>query len=158
MTEPFFFEVPIYRCDPHKYEEEETMKRNKYFDQYYHEESISKSELSDIFMRIMWQPWEYNEVIGWIRLYIFGTQIRGEYYFITSKNIRQGLKNKRFEYYGKAFEYSIYDDMPNSEIHQGIIDDLEEQQNEKPLKNRHLDLRAFNTIAKFIDWKSLVKS
>jgi len=153
MTESFFFEIPIYRCDNIKYSQEREIRYNKYFDQ--NGGKISDLELNDLFQRLFWQPWDYNEIVGWMRLFVLGDQIRGEYYFVTSK-VRIALRKKRFEYYGKAFEESIYDDLTNHEIYNLILENLEEEKKVKPLKNRYLDLRAFDSIAKFVDWKALI--
>ena len=51
-----------------------------------------------------WAPWHYNNTIGWIRIFLLGDQIRGDYYFIDAKRISKSLRQKRYRYHLKAFE------------------------------------------------------
>jgi hypothetical protein len=157
MTEPYYFEIPIYRCnqDTHTKEMESQLK------EYTNEEIKEVAPESyqhwiNYFHRSMWYPWKFNEAIGWICLYIFGSQIRGDYFLITSKRIGKGTRNKRFKFYGKAFEHSLPRNLSSSEIYQEITIALNMLKKNRPFKNRYLDLSSFETIGQFVDWVSLV--
>ncbi len=99
--------------------------------------------------------WEFNETIGYIQLYFFGTQIRGEYYAVNAKNIVKTRK-KQFEFitYKLAPELTIRD-----KTNGGILKTVRAyiENCNKELKNRHLDTREFEMLAPYINWESLYK-
>jgi len=157
--EPYYFEIPVYRNSMNDYLKETTTKKNKILTDFYayNRAETSSERILDIFHKVLWHPYQYNEVIGWICLYIMGNQVRGDYYFISSKKIRQNIKRKRFEYVGKAFEHTLKPHLTNEEIYNAILLELEKIKKNKPFLKRHIDLNAFNTIAEFIDWQKLVE-
>lgn len=100
--------------------------------------------------------WEFNEIIGFIKLYFLGTQIRGEYWSTLQKR-KVKTRRKQFEY--KTHKISTEVEiraMDSASILSAIEDYLE--RSKKELKNRHLDLREFNTIKAHIDWYKLYKT
>lgn len=69
--------------------------------------------------------WEYNEIIGYIKLYIQGNQIRGEYYQHKSTRIRKTrTKSFIFKTHKLSPEISIHN-KTNFEIYILILDYLE---------------------------------
>lgn len=100
--------------------------------------------------------WEYNEIIGFIKLHILGSQIRGEYWQDDKKRFVKS-RSKQFKYvtHKLAPENSFYKEAPNIEIYQAIcsyVDDCREE-----LKNRYIDDSNLKNIGKYVDWKSLIK-
>ena len=159
MVEPYYFEIPVYRCKIEKHTME-MKKRESEFDNHEIKETapISYQNLKNHFHKTIWYPWRYNEVIGWVCLYILGNQIRADYYFITAKRIGKGIRKKRFQYFGKAFEHSLSRNLSSKEIFQEIINQLENlTKNEFPFKGRYIDISTFKTMGEFVDWKSLTK-
>ncbi|WP_353402076.1 hypothetical protein [Pseudophaeobacter arcticus] len=84
QMEKYFFDLPVYRLTKSKYYKwrDETQIRP-------HEENWlsvrgrpmpqeSKNAL-DQHVYEKYGPWEFNEIIGYIRLYFLGSQIRGDY-------------------------------------------------------------------------------
>ena len=133
-------------------------KENQYTIEEYRETAPdSYQNMINYFHSTIWYPWKYNEIIGWLCLYILGTQFRGEYYFTTSNRIGKGIRKKKFKYSGKAFEHSLTRTTSSNEIFEEILRVLERvNKNEIPFKNRYFDLRTFKTIGKFVNWKNLI--
>lgn len=167
--EDYFFELAIYRCSPKKFEKElDTLERkiNDHFDDLTKQlEDYDSSHLKqDRFSRLSYE-YEYNEVIGWIRLYILGNQIRGEYFYevspkdssIQKPKINKGVRKKKFCSFEKAFELSIYTEDSSEDIFQKLLNKLEYlSKEEKPFKGRFIDTRQLETIGKFVNWRELV--
>lgn len=158
MTEPYFFEIPIYRCSQSthtnemKDAEEKMVKEINHFNSKSHEERMRNHFHSD-----KWYPWRYNEVIGWLCLYIMGSQFRGEIWFESSKRINKGVRKKKFLWMGKAFEHNIQNQTNSDEIYSEFIQILEELNlNDKFFKKRHLDLNVFKVTGRFINWVELI--
>ena len=96
----FFFEIPIYRCTLDAHTEFIAREKDSYL-RYVGADPIntpdSYASALASFERERWYPWRFNEVVGWIRLYRYGSQIRGELWFVRSKRlVPRGQKN--YEY------------------------------------------------------------
>ncbi|GAB5493097.1 MAG: hypothetical protein Phog2KO_33120 [Phototrophicaceae bacterium] len=100
--------------------------------------------------------WEYSQIIGVIKLYILGTSIRGETWFVDAKRVTRTMKKKSFYHYGKTFELSVFNQIPSNEIYDAICLELKEASNEEPFRNRYIDLEAFNNIGKFVNWHEIL--
>jgi len=100
--------------------------------------------------------WEFNEIIGHIKLFFMGRQVRGEYW---STKPRRKVRTRK-----KEFEYKAHKLVAESEIwdktNEGILSALEEYLSrcKKELKSRHIDLREFESLKDHIDWVSVHKT
>ncbi len=162
--EQYIFDIPIYRCSIEKHTQElndaKTKKLQNLIDIHGHEVKKSKSYewVGNDFDRKEWYPWRYNEVIGWIRLYTIGSQVRGELWFTNAKRIRRDLKRKKIYYIGKVFERFFHKGHSSIEIFQIIYEELLSQKKVSPIKGRYLDMKMFCRTGKLIDWKQLFTS
>lgn len=155
MTEPTFFEIPIYnrRLSEHTVdmqEQEDNIK--KYISPIDSPESYQAAV--NAFHNGIWYPWNYNEIVGYLNLYIMGTQFRADSWFITKKRINKGIIKKTFKQSGKEFEKQIPRGSTSSDIFGFILKQLSEL-NSKSYKGFHFDLRTFKVIGSFVDWKVL---
>ena len=106
--ESIFFEIPVYRCtmiSHSKYMDAEEQKTapigNK--EQF----PISYKSAYNFFHREKWYPWKFNKVVGYLNLYILGSQFRGEIWFVDNERINKGIIKKKFKLLGKSFEKEI---------------------------------------------------
>lgn len=95
-----------------------------------------------------------NEIIGYIRLYFFGNQIRGEYWAVNSKRVVKTRK-KILEYktWKLALEIDLHWEPDSSSIFLQILKYLERCQ--KKLKGRYIDTCNFKAIGSYVNWKSM---
>lgn len=169
--EKYFFEIPIYRCAPEKHSAEMDDLHEKTTRSFDNQEAIlpdyDYSHLIQARFLRQHYLYEYNETIGWIRLYIFGTQIRGRYYFESDpknpefykKRIAKGIRKKRFIDCDKAFELSINRELKSDEIFRELVQELERlNKNESPFTKRYFDLQQLKNIGQFIEWRKLVNN
>ncbi len=157
--ERYIFEINVYSCSSDEFYAKRTKKLN---------EEIQKIELKGgsmpnkqkmLFTKYFQEKygqWRYSQVIGVIRLYILGTSIRGETWFVEAKKITRTMKKKSFYHYGKSFEISISNQMPSNEIYNSICLEIKHISSEEPFRNRFIDLEAFNNIGKFVDWREIL--
>ncbi len=153
-----FFEVPIYRCSPDQHKEETSRRKTKYLAAFEHE-IITNPENHDFaeksFDRNVAYNWEYNEVIGYVRLYSLGTQIRGELWLMRAKRIVRGTK-KNIHWIGKSFELDFTQGQSGFDIGMAVLNKLRTLTREKPLVGRYVDTQALSNSMKAINWRSLV--
>ena len=161
----FFCTLPVYRVTEEKYykDREKYLEESLYLGcdteltrQFFAENPSQKTMAEEHLIFKYGGPWEFNEVIGYIKLHFVGTQIRGEYWSVEAKKIVRTRK-KIFKYrtHKLATEKSV-DISSNSNIYDTVVNYIESCK--KELKGRYVDDSLFLTTGKFIDWKSLINS
>jgi len=100
-------------------------------------------------------PWHYNQVIGWIRLYVLGSQLRGDLWRMTGKRFNRKSRNQ-IRLLGKVFKINFTRDESSEQIRVKIEQELERLKNKWCKKKRFLDLQCFQTLASCIDWRKLL--
>lgn len=154
----YFFDIPVYRLSERKYQHECDINNQEIYQKYYFNRITKKPLISyEEFcskLSSMAEPWCYNEIIGYIRLYIFGREVRGEYYQHKSQRIRK-TRRKHFRYLTHKLVPEInlrgYD---NTQIYTAVMKYLEECQ--KELRSRYIDIEDFKMIGQYIDWNLLL--
>jgi hypothetical protein len=98
--------------------------------------------------------WEFNEIIGYIRLHFVGTQIRAEYFGVARKQIARTRT--------KSFEYVTHELVPGTAIppratSQRIWRLIERHLDacQRELKGRHLERSSLSMIGPHVDWRGL---
>lgn len=154
----YFFYVPVYRCSFDKFSSDFENWKNMELEKIAELKNTAPGtyEISKNIIEKHFYPWYFNEVIGWISLFVLGEQIRGDYFFIPNKRINKGIIKKKFNCYGKAFEISIYRNEDSHIIFNKVRDAINELSAESPFKKRHIDLQTFDRTFKFVDWRKLL--
>ena len=154
----FFFVIPVYRLEEDKYYNQLKADHEKSIPHTWSEEfqnehpAIVQGYKSNHHLRYG-GSWEFNEIIGYIKLYFMGSQVRGEYWSTLPKR-KSRTRKKQFEY--KTHKLYVEKTIWNK-TSEGVLSTIEEYlagcKNE--LKNRHIDLREFDYIKNHLDWLSL---
>jgi hypothetical protein len=157
MTEPIFFEIPIYRCTLASHStfmdaEEQKVAPIENKEKF----PVSYTSAYNYFHKEKWYSWKYNEIVGYLNLYIMGSQFRGDIWFICNQRINKGIIKKKFRLLGKTFEKEIPRLRSSTEIFEFIIETLI-QHNKSEYKKYHFDLKTFKVIGQFVDWVELTK-
>jgi hypothetical protein len=159
----YFFDVPIYRCtlDKHTKEMEiEKKELTKILDNSgFTRDKIpeSYSNLESHFDTNIGYSWKYNDIIGWVRLFVCGTQLRGDLWWISSSRIiRRG--KKQFRYFGKAFESQSIKGETSSEIFEILCICLKELSKERPIKGRYIDMELLLNLGPYVNWRRFMDS
>ncbi len=165
MREKYFYDVPVYRLSRERYykDMDEYIKKHMYsgsprhinmMEDYYRKEPTQQRSAKDRLRQSYGGTWEYNEIIGYIRLYFFGTQIRGEYWGVNSKRVVRTRK-KTFEYktWKLASEIDLHREPDSFSIFLKIQEYLKRCQ--KGLKGRYIDTINLEAIGSYVDLKSL---
>lgn len=162
--EKYLIDIPIYRCTIEKHAkelDEAKTKRLQYLIDLHGvavKNSNAYENIGNDFDRRAWFPWRFNEIIGWIRIYALGNQIRGELWFTNAKRIRRDLNNKKIFYIGKAFEITISERQLSEDIFNTIYEELILQEKKPPIKGRYLDKDLFLRTGELINWIEVFKN
>ncbi|MFH1162175.1 MAG: hypothetical protein V1696_02780 [Candidatus Jorgensenbacteria bacterium] len=157
--ERYFFDIPIFRTDINKWTEEQKANEEVFIQRIietsgYVTEKFAR-EHAKKWLHPQWSSYRYEEMVGMIRLYAMTQQIRGELWFVKQR-ITRNLKKKRWHYLGKLFEFSIFETDTNLEINERILKKLQEENKKGLLRNKYIDLEAFKTTGKYIDFLKLI--
>jgi len=92
----FFFDVPVYRLgEDNYYSELNDYIQNRMYPSGYARENEEffirnpdqKTQHENHIRETYGGAWNYNEIVGFIRLHFVGSQIRGEYWGVNAKRI-----------------------------------------------------------------------
>ncbi|OYW61691.1 MAG: hypothetical protein B7Z31_02400 [Rhodobacterales bacterium 12-65-15] len=99
-------------------------------------------------------PWNFNEVIGYIRLYLLGSQIRGEYFSAEKKRNSLG-RTKVFVWrsFKLAAEVDIDRFVPaTNQLIWGSIQKYVERCRKELKRGRVIDDSLLQTVGPHVDW------
>jgi len=152
----YFFEIPVYRLsqkDYHIETEKIIFKATEVFRKRNTNENILKEICKSFSYSI--PQWEFNDRIGYLKLYFLSTQLRAEYHAVKAKKIfRSKQKTFEFKTHKLCAETEIKSNLSNIEIYNLILKHLQNCQ--KELQNRYIDIEQFTQIAPFINWNDLL--
>jgi len=145
----YIFDVPVYRLPEEKYYSE----RRKYIDEQIFPpndpdtETRRQREQNNPGTYVAWHDhlerafggcWQFNEIIGYIRLHFLGSQIRGEYFGVKRKRIvRTRTKTLEYQTHKLAPEIQLPASATSEEIFRLMMEYLSDCR--KELKGRHID-------------------
>lgn len=156
----FFFDIPVYRLSEKKYYLEQDTNSRKIYKYFYLKSEIRIPTIShEQFLELPTSRpdmWRYNEIIGYIRLYILGHEIRGEYYQHKALKIYKTRK-KHFIYktHKLAAEISILH-QNDMQIYELVLKYL--QKCELELKKRYIDIEHFKEIGQYVQWNLMIQT
>jgi hypothetical protein len=164
--EKVLFDVPVYRLSKQKYESQQNDYIRKEIEEnggkYANDAYRLYPELKTSDESHLWANyggcWLFNEIVGFIRLYFYSGEIRGEYWHVSAKII---VRTRRKIFYPLGQDLGFGERIPygssNSEIYERIGFFLDRAQREKNLKNRHVDRSVFDNIGQHVFWKNMLK-
>jgi hypothetical protein len=157
-SDRYFFDIPIYRCSPDQHTSwfaEEKRKSLQPFEATRETAPESLAISKQWFGEWHWYPWRYNEVIGWLRLYALGSQVRAELWYVKAKRIVRETRKKIF-FVGKEFEISFRSVDSNPEIGKVVLETLRNLKRQSLYRKRYVDLECFEVVSQHLDWKGLL--
>lgn len=159
------FEVPVYRLPEEEYSQQQNEYVKMHVSDYNHDELFfqaiktkgnneAKQKLSEasFWRKEFGGGWRYNEIIGYIRIYKYGIQIRAEYWQTDAKRIVKTRKRKFIIKNRKLVpEIRIKDNDMNEAVSLCI------ESCKKQLNGRHLDLETYELIFQHVNWNDVLK-
>lgn len=98
--------------------------------------------------------WRYNEIIGYIRLHLLGSQIRGEYFSVTkTRVVRTRKKVLEYQTHKLAPEIDIPATATSSDIYELVIEYVNRCKRE--IKERFIDSELLEFVGQYVNWQKL---
>lgn len=158
--ERYFFDLPVFSCKKEKWNQGQENKKLKFAQNTAGVgKKITKQNIAfaNQWLQLKLSAYRYGEMVGMIRLYAMNQQIRGELFFVSQKRLIN-LKNKRWKYFGKLFEFTTFNMDTNKTIFEKILKRLQEENKKDLLKNKFVDFEAFYNSGNYINYIELTNN
>lgn len=157
----YFFIIPVYRLSQDDYLAQMAEEKNKVFtpekETFLENNPNYKILAEEAFIKSYGGKWEFNEILGYIKLHILGTQVRGEYYENDKKrHVKTRIKQFTYITHKLAIEVELPLQKNNTSIYLAILNYLGRCAKDKKLRNRFVDISYFKKIGPYIDWLKLI--
>ncbi|APX14877.1 hypothetical protein BWR17_02780 [Phaeobacter inhibens] len=160
--EKYFFDLPVYRIGKEQYYQWKDRKIEEHLSSW-KELGMEVPEhvrlQADEHLYKKYGPWDFNEIIGYIRLHFLGSQVRGEYFSAEKKRNSAG-RTKVFTYqtHKLAAEVNLWFGTPptNAQIWEGIQSYIDRCQKEL-VRGRVIDASKLLALGPHIDWLSYLR-
>lgn len=165
MLDTLLFEIPVYRCSSKQKSEEDKRELEKLTLEFggagarSKEEFLSAKSRAEMYVSSKrWRPYNYNDVVGWIRLYIYGTQLRYDLYWVNKKRISKRMKNPTFFVVRHMMTIPVGHSRDSTEIFSRLMSWIEAASKKGILKKRFVDTAALRAIGPNLNWSRLFSS
>ena len=100
-------------------------------------------------------PWQFNEVVGYLRLPVLGSQVRAEHWLVCCKRVSKS-RTKIIELRSLKFvpETELPSRGANPDIFAAVLRHIDAC--EKHLPRRFLDTSQLNLLGPHLDWRGLI--
>ena len=165
MGDFHFFDLPVYRLTADDFHKQRALQVDKWMyppdgmfsERNRVEDRAHPDRVRDRKIRLseLYGNWQFNEVIGYIRLYFCGDQVRGMYYAVNRKRMVK-TDRKRFVHLTDKLVSEINIRRPSG--HDQIREAVDEyiRRCRKRLPMRHIDTSVFDNIAEHMDWPEIM--
>lgn len=158
--ERYIFEILLYREPQHTFDERYQAAVDTFMKPIRHptvganpDHNPCEIVWEDIFWRRYGGPWNYNQIVGAIRLYALGTQIRGELWISDRSRYRRNMSNKNISLAGSVFEVTVHEPTTDADVFREILERIVSFCRDR--QRFVADLQCFQTTGPHINWTRL---
>lgn len=157
----YFHDLPVYRLAPDAYYAEANAMADKIMEPVLSLPDITKDIIAErrryVDTMMQFPPWEYNEIVGYIRLHFVGTQVRGEYCGRKKKRIvRTHTQVLHLISIKLANEVTIANPLGGQSIFESVQVYVDRCRSRLP--RRYLDDSWLKQVGPYIDWPALLSA
>lgn len=164
MRDQYVFDIPVYRSTSDEFDKEIDMcvtTRVKWIESYGPQQRPLNQEMRDRQLHSVIAesggPWQFNQVVGWLRLFVEGSTIGCHLWWVDAKRLNRRMRKKRL--YLTTFSDVLgawFPDQSSSEIFEKLDSRLSDITRRPPYVNRYVDLSVFHRLGPFIDWRGML--
>lgn len=160
--ERYIFDISIYRTTERRFNAQYDRDLKAYFKRIWPDgakdrlpkESVLGAEQH--FWETYGGPWTFNQVVGWVRLYILGSQVRGELWFVRARKLVRRPRHRQIPMIGKAFELHTRSEESSKQIYQLVLTELKRFRKTFRGGRLMLNLECLLNAGPHIDWHALI--
>ncbi|MBE9480373.1 MAG: hypothetical protein IMY69_01605 [Bacteroidetes bacterium] len=160
MRGNYFFEIPLFLRSEQEFESEFEARIQRELKEHerYKKYPEDYNNLVDHIRNSRYRDWEYNQIVGYLKLYRINSRIYADIWKVERKRYSFIIDKKVFKYQASYPDWDI-DLMKlktSNEIFEKLLKELPKDR-KKLITEFHLDLRMFKTLGPYIDWVKLLE-
>ncbi len=151
MRDKYIFDIPVYRKSPGEFDAEintAMTKRVEYITSHDPERRrLDKETHQRVYHAVIAEsggPWQYNQIVGWLRLFVEGGKIGCHPWWVDSKRLSRRMRYKRYYLQTPSDILGVHLRKESSdEIFDILLKRLSKKDKEPQYKNHYIDLDVF---------------
>jgi hypothetical protein len=164
MRNQYIFDVPIYRKSKNDFKAEINAEFAKHVEWMISSDphqrplnSETKIRGKDSIVRKYGGPWQFNQIIGWLRLFAEGYTIGGHLWWVDAQRLNRRMLNKRLKLITPSDVLHVrFLNESSTELFNKLLERFTAMTKESKYKNRYIDLDVFCRVGPIIDWRALL--
>lgn len=160
VKEKILFEIPIYSMSRDEFDAKWSARCAALYNhliEHGHTDDSAKESVSAICYP--YRVWEYNQIVGYIKISVSATDVLFRLYCSMEKRHRFNSKEKHFiQDWGITGAHFYADGMSNKEIKEGIRFWLNAIEKDYLHKKYHVEYETFNNVFDFIDIREIMET
>jgi hypothetical protein len=166
MRDFYVFDIPIYIRPNSRYDDDLRDATTRYIAKVFPSVLNPQLELphqcqflENSFRKQFGGPWQFNQVVGWLRLYIEGSVIGGHLWWVDGKRLQTRMR-KTFQLitYSNILPTWFRPEDESSKIYSDTLSAIEHLSRRRKYRGRYFDLDPFRRLGPFVDWRALMDS
>jgi hypothetical protein len=105
-----------------------------------------------------WGPWQFNQIIGWLRLHACRFAVNADVWLSDAKTYQRRMRNKRFCLYGTEPVVVVAESLSSDEIHGKVVAELSRFSRAWRRKGFFVDLGAVIDSGAFFNWHGFLSA
>jgi hypothetical protein len=161
-SDRYIFDIPIYRTTERRFNAQYDRDLKAFFKRIWPDGAKDRLPKETVmgaeqhFWETYGGPWTFNQVVGWVRLYVLGSQLRGELWLVRAKKLVRRPRHRQIPLIGKAFELHTRSEDSSQDIYQTVVAELKRFQKDFRGGRLMLNLECLLNVGPYIDWHALV--
>ena len=166
MRDFYIFDIAVYIMDEDVYYHEMNKRVDDYLHKTFISQGLTRQKAPEIFdyaadriRKSFGGPWEFNQVVGWVRLYAEHSHIGAHLWWVQSKRLQRKM-NKMFYLTtpSNLLATHFYSEDDSAKIFGDTLSAIRGLSKDKAWRKRHVDLEAFVRVGPYINWRELLNS
>jgi hypothetical protein len=164
MRNFYVFDIPVYLCDKSSYDAKMDKAVEECLTDTFEARGLARTTDIEQLIRIRERArvnfggrWQYNQIVGWIRLFIEGGGVGGHLWWVNTNLLRRKMRRTfEFRTASNALATWLPDDADSGLIFKRTLEAVEGLSKVPEFKGRYIDLSVFRRVGPFIDWRGLM--
>jgi hypothetical protein len=103
------------------------------------------------------RPWDFNRIVGWVRLYARKGNIVGYLFFVAGRTTKNMVRKRFLIQRGKFLEVRVSESESSAEIFERLRRTIiEKSRDSRKVRALHLDTDVLDVLGPFIDWAAMI--
>lgn len=157
MADTYFFEIPVYAWSQEDHRREQATVRDEWTSAGREMGQNDSEHYGELGVSIqVGYPWQYNCIVGWLRIMADGSSIKTYVWWTKAQRIRHKPTMNPpahvYEQHHRQIAELHVRYQSSADIYEALLDDIRSASKERPLRGSYVDLSCFLATGPHVDW------